>query len=169
MSTADAEFRSYVAERWPAVVRTAYLLCGDRMHAEDLAQAGFVQLHRHWRRVNAAGPPDAYLRRIVVNLANRRRVRDRPELLVPAVHDSAQPEPGFTAVEERDELFTALRQLPPRMRAVLVLRYYEQLTERETADALGCAVGTVKSHSSQGLQRLRQLLDDRPARAEENR
>lgn len=158
MSAADGDFRSYVAGRWPVLVRTAYLLCGDRMTAEDLAQTAFVQLYRHWRRVAAAGTPDAYVRKIVVNLVNRRHVRRRPELLVPDIVEDSRPEPGYEAVEHRDELWAALRQLPPRMRTVLVLRFYEQLTEQETATAMGCALGTVKSHAAQGLQRLRTIM-----------
>lgn len=168
MSAANAEFRAYVAERWPVVTRTAYLLCGDSMTAEDLAQSAFIKLYRHWRRVSADGPPDAYVRRIVVNLATRRWRRRKPELLVSEVDDNARPDPGYATVETRDELWQALRRLPPRMRAVLVLRYYEQLTEQETAAALGCAVGTVKSHSAQGLRRLRVLLDSELAVAKEN-
>lgn len=155
----DADFAGYVARRWPVVVRTAYLVCGDRAASEDLAQGAFVQLHRHWRRVSAQGTPDAYVHRIVVNLAIRHARKRRREIPDDQPPDGAS-DGGFARVEQRDELWRALRQLPPRMRAVLVLRFYEHLSERETAEMLDCAVGTVKSHTAQGLARLRALLDD---------
>lgn len=155
----DADFAGYVTRRWPVVVRTAYLVCGDRATAEDLAQGAFVRLHRHWRRVSAGGAPDAYVHRIVVNLAIRHARKHRRE-----VSDAHPPDGvadgGYARVDQRDEMWRALRRLPPRQRAVLVLRFYEHLSERETADALDCAVGTVKSHTAQGIARLRGLLGD---------
>jgi RNA polymerase sigma-70 factor (sigma-E family) len=154
-----SDFDSYVTERWSAVVRVGYLLCGDVMIAEDLAQTAFVRLHRHWRRVSAGGPPDAYVRRIVVNLAARRWRRRQPEQLVASPPEAPLAADEYAVLDQRDEIWRALRTLPPRMRAVLVLRYYEGLTERETALSLGCAVGTVKSQTSQGIRRLRALLD----------
>ncbi|MCF2529589.1 SigE family RNA polymerase sigma factor [Yinghuangia soli] len=153
----DADFAGYVSRRWPIVVRTAYLVCGDRAAAEDLAQGAFVRLHRHWRRVSAQGVPDAYVHRIVVNLAIRQARKLRHEV-AEEQPPQAVAEDGYARVDQRDELWRALRRLPPRMRAVLVLRFFEHLTERETADALDCAVGTVKSQTAQGLQRLRGLL-----------
>jgi RNA polymerase sigma-70 factor (sigma-E family) len=153
----DADFAGYVSRRWPVVVRTAYLVCGDRAAAEDLAQGAFVRLHRHWRRVSAQGVPDAYVHRIVVNLAIRQARKLRHEVPEEQPPESVA-EDGYARVDQRDELWRALRRLPPRMRAVLVLRFFEHLTERETADTLDCAVGTVKSQTAQGLQRLRGLL-----------
>ncbi|MGW0662387.1 SigE family RNA polymerase sigma factor [Streptodolium elevatio] len=155
----DGDFAGYVMRRWPVVVRTAYLVCGDRSTAEDLAQGAFVRLHRHWKRVSASGAPDAYVHRIVVNLAVRHARKHRREVADAQPPDGVA-EDGYARVDQRDELWRALRSLPPRMRAVLVLRFYEHLSERETADALECAIGTVKSQTSQGLARLRGLLGE---------
>ncbi|MDI2132964.1 SigE family RNA polymerase sigma factor [Yinghuangia seranimata] len=168
----DTDFAGYVTRRWPVVVRTAYLLCGDRAAAEDLAQGAFVALHRHWARVSAEGAPDAYVHRAVVNATIRHARKQRKEGVVRGRPDDG-PEPdatldrpvddaGFARVEQLDELRRALDELPPRMRAVLVLRFFGQLTEAETAHALDCAVGTVKSHTAQGLRRLRGLLGGTP-------
>lgn len=127
------------------------------MRAEDAAQAAFARAYASWRRVSAAERPEAYLRRMVVNevLGSRRHGfgrRERPREYVEPLDVAPSPEAG---VVERDALWTAVQRLPVRQRAVIVLRYYEQLSEQEIADALGCSRGTVKSQASAALVNLR--------------
>lgn len=153
---AEDEFRQFVVARTPALLGTAYALTGDRGLAEDLLQASLLKTYRHWRQVRASDRPDAYVRRVMANQRiswwRRRRVAesDRP------VPD--RPAPAGPGVEDRDELWRALRQLPQRTRAVVVLRYWEDLSEAEVARILGCSVGSVKSQASRGLARLRTVL-----------
>jgi len=144
-----------VAERGSALLGTAVLLTGSRAAGEDLLQAALERLVRHWGRVR--GDKEAYLRRILYHLAvdEWRSRRRRLEVLV-EVEPPGQPD-GTDAIHLRQVLVQALASLPPRQRAVLVLRYWEQLTEAETAEVLGCSVGTVKSTASRGLARLREL------------
>jgi RNA polymerase sigma-70 factor (sigma-E family) len=154
----EDEFRRFTAARWPGLVRTAYLLTGDLGHAEDLAQTTLIKAYRSWHRVRRAEDIDAYMRKILVN-ANRSRFRvKRPvEYTVaelPEHHAGAGPDAGHQ-IEERDVLFAALAGLPPRQRAIVVLRYWEDLAEGEVATLLGCSVGTVKSQASRALAKLR--------------
>jgi RNA polymerase sigma-70 factor (sigma-E family) len=145
----------FVAERGDRLLRTAALLTGSRADGEDLLQSALERLLRNWRRID--GDPESYVRRTLYNLATdgwrRQRVWRRKAVLfepAPAV------DPG-TAVDLRDAVVRVLAQLPPRQRAVLVLRYFEQLSEAETAETLGCSVGTVKSATARGLARLREI------------
>ena len=150
----DAEFREFMHARWPAMVRLAYGLTGDQGYAEDVAQAAFARAYASWARVRRSNDPDAYVRQIVVN-ENRKRFRKHrvPEDLHGDLHDGAAgPQPG---PEERQALLDALSRLGPRQRAVIVLRYWLDLSEAETAAALNCSVGTVKSQASRGLATLR--------------
>lgn len=153
----EAEFRDFVQSRWQQLLRTAYLLTGDHGRAEELLQTALVRTHRRWRQIERTDAPEVYVRRVLVNLHNtwwrRARRREDPTGTVPE-----RAEPGadsFAAYEQRDELWRAVLALPPRMRAVLVLRYFEDLTEAEAARVLDCSVGTVKSQTSRGLDRLR--------------
>jgi RNA polymerase sigma-70 factor (sigma-E family) len=152
-------FHQFVTTRSSALLRTAYLLTGDHARAEDLLQSALIRAHRHWRRVCKQGEPEAYIRKIMVNLnADWWRRRSSFERLVDTIpeQESRQVAPdAFAAYELRDELWDALRALPPKMRAALVLRYFEDLTEAQTAHLLGCSIGTVKSQCSRGLARLR--------------
>ena len=156
---AEEEFREFVTERWAALLRTAYLLTGDRQRAEDLVQSALVRLHRHWPKIRHDGMPEAYVRRIMINLNIDwwRRLGSR-EHSVESVPDRPTTADAFASFELREELWSALHGLAPRTRAVLVLRYFEDLSEAETAAALGCSVGTVKSQSSRGLAKLRLSL-----------
>lgn len=151
---ADGDFDDFVSSRGPALLRTAYLLTGDRHLAEDLMQAALAKTYRHWSRVSA-GSPEAYVRQAMVreNISWWRR-RGNAEVVVAEVPESAGPRED---VDRRLALDAALRQLTPQQRAVLVLRYYADLTERQTADSLGCSVGTVKSHAHRALARLREV------------
>jgi RNA polymerase sigma-70 factor (sigma-E family) len=155
-----AELERFLAERADHLLRTAVLLTGSREAGEDLLQTAVERLLRRWRRFD--GDPGAYLRRTLCNLAtdgHRRAGRWRQkERLLRTAPRPAQDVTGD--VDLRDALVRLLLQLPVRQRAVLVLRYWEQLTDAETAAVLGCAEGTVKSAGSRGLTRLRELADD---------
>jgi RNA polymerase sigma-70 factor (sigma-E family) len=147
-----ASFEQYVALRRAALVRTAYLLCGDQHLAEDLVQSALVKAVGHWKRIG--DHPEPWLRKVIVHdhISRWRRHRGR-EQLTDQVPDAAAEAAG------RDlDLATALGRLAPRQRAVIVLRYYEDLTEMETARVLGVSVGTVKSQHRDALARLRGLL-----------
>ena len=155
----EAEFRQFVETRRQQLLRTAYLLTGDRGRGEDLVQIALVRAHRNWRRITRSDAPEAYIRQILVNLNNSwwrrwKRVGDLPTDRLPEVSTPDE----HAAYDRYDELWHALALLPPRMRAVLVLRYYADLTEADTARTLGCSVGTVKSQASRGLDRLRSAL-----------
>lgn len=152
----DAAFTSYLEARQPALLRIAYLLTGDRHQAEDLLQTSLAKLYLAWDRVRDHEQVDAYVRRIMVNENNSlwRRGWKRREYATDVLPDTS------AVHDEYDEgrgaaVWAMVRELPPRARAVLVLRYYEQLTEAETADVLGISVGTVKSQTSRALAALR--------------
>lgn len=166
----DDGFREFVERQWGPLLRTAYLLTGDRGHAEDLVQAALEKTHRKWDRVSAMEAPVAYVRRAMVNTATSWRRRRRVSE-VPLLASDGPSEDPYTTVDQRHQVLAALRRLPPRMRAVLVLRYFEDLGEAEIADALGCSAGSVKSQASRGLNRLREQLaaDALPAAFEGSR
>jgi RNA polymerase sigma-70 factor (sigma-E family) len=150
----EAGFTEFVQARSTALLRTAVLLAGgDRGHAEDLVQGVLERMYVRWDRID--GPPEVYARRALTHAAvNRWRTRRRRPELPLLTEDAAGRDPA-AAVDLRDALVRALLTLPPRQRAVLVLRYLDDLPEEEVARALGCSVGTVKSQTSRGLARLR--------------
>ncbi|HEY3530421.1 MAG TPA: SigE family RNA polymerase sigma factor [Nocardioides sp.] len=161
------EYDDVYAALWPRLVRTAYAVSGDRGLAEDAVQTAFAKAYRSWRRISRLEAPEAYLRRMAINevLNERRLARRRHEM------SSAEPPEraaGGSTDEAlaHDEMWRAVSSLPPRQRAVLVLRYYEDLSEQQIADALGCRPGTVKSQASAALASLRTRLD-LPTRAGE--
>ena len=156
--TEDETFREFVTARWTSLVRRAYLLTGDHGRAEDLVQSTLERMHKNWSRIERKDVPDAYAIRVMTNLAisNSRRRRFR-EISMFQSPDVASPDVTGT-VGDRDEIWQALRELPPKMRAVLVLRYLDDLSEQEVARILGCGLGTVKSQSSRGLARMRKLI-----------
>lgn len=162
--TRAAEFADYVDARRGYLRRTAYLMCGDWHTADDLVQTALIKLYVAWPRIHTDGAEDAYARKTIVraHLDERRRPwrRERPGLLE---LDAAAP--TGVPVEDRDALVAALRQLPYRQRATIVLRYWCGLSVEETARDLGCAPGTVKSQTARGLIHLRQLLthDEEPS------
>ena len=148
-------FDAFVTTRSDRLVRSAYLLCGDLGHAEDIVQTALMRTARQWRR--ARGNPEAYARRVVVNLA-KDRWRDlgrRPAELPLEVDVQA---PDSTQVLDRHVLVRAAQQLPAGQRAVLVLRYFDDLSVEDTAVALGCTTGTVKSQTARALENLRAAL-----------
>ena len=157
----DEEFTAYLHARQPSLLRTAYLLTGDRHQAEDVLQTSLAKLYLAWDKVRDRDSVDAYVRRIMVNENNSlwRRGWKKREY---ATSDEAMPE-GAPHVDEYDEgrgaaLWDVVRSLPPKARAVVVLRYYEQLTEAETADVLGISTGTVKSQCSRAIASLRERV-----------
>jgi len=162
-SEAEAEFRCFVETRWQHLVRTAVLLTGDQGRAEDLVQQTLVIVHRKWRSIEP-GATMAYARAVLANQsASWWRRRRHPEVLIASPGDelpgSAQAgRDAMAQIDARDELLRALATLPPRMRAVIVLRYYDDLSEADTAEALGISAGSVKAQASRGLDRLRTAL-----------
>jgi RNA polymerase sigma-70 factor (sigma-E family) len=155
ISAGGEDFSAFVVSRWPGLVRLAFGLTGDRWAAEDIAQATLARAYVAWRRVSRADDPDAYLRRILVNTSNR-RFRRRRVAEQPGDPPEIPVEGPADLVGERAALLAALRQLPPRQRTVVVLRYWEDLTDTQIAAALGCSAGTVRSQLSQALARLRE-------------
>jgi RNA polymerase sigma-70 factor (sigma-E family) len=154
------EFEQFVAVSADELLRTAFVMTGDRGEAEDLVQECFIRLARHWPRVRAMSHVDRYARRVLVNLildGTPRRSRRGQELEgASEALDSAQAD--HRSLEDGGDLIDALRSLPPRQRAVLVLRHLEDRSETEAAEILGCSVGTVKSTASRALARLRASL-----------
>jgi RNA polymerase sigma-70 factor (sigma-E family) len=161
---AEQAFAEYFLGRRDAVRRNAYLLCGDWHRADDLAQTAFVALHRKWSSIRDPGAIDAYLRRTLVRAmideTRRpwRRERAVAELPEPPAAPGADREGTAERVTTRLALLDALRLLPPRQRAVLVLRFLEGLDVAATAQALGCWQGTVKSQTAHGLATLRTAM-----------
>jgi RNA polymerase sigma-70 factor, ECF subfamily len=159
---ADQTFRDFVAARSPALQRTAYLLVGDWALAEDLVQTALIKTYLAWRRLDSVAAIEPYARTVLVHTASRwwrRRWRgERPTAVLPErpVTD------GTEASAERDRVWRLILRLPARQRAVLVLRYYEDLTEAQTAVTLGVSIGTVKSHTARALATLRQRLAASP-------
>lgn len=157
----EADFTDFVTHRSPALLRTAYLLCGgDRGAAEDLLQEVLERAYPRWRRIR--DKPEPYLRASLANAAaNRWRRRSRRVSEVPLTDMSAPVGPGpEQQIVNQDLVIRALHTLPPRMRAVLVLRFFDDMSEVDVAKALRCGVGTVKSQTSRGLARLRELLNE---------
>jgi RNA polymerase sigma-70 factor (sigma-E family) len=153
-------YRAYVTGRLPALRRVAYLLCGDWHTADDVLSAALVRLLLHWPKVSAADNVDGYVRQVLVRamLNERRRPwhRERPRDAVPEPPPVA---PGTDAVDDRVSLLALLDELPPRRRAVVVLRYCCDLSVEETARELGCSTGTVKSQAARALDTLRDRLN----------
>jgi RNA polymerase sigma-70 factor (sigma-E family) len=159
-SSAEQDFRLFVQEIAASLHRTAYLLCGDWYLADDLVQEALAKAFSHWRKVRRAENPSAYVRRILINESRSRWRRDQhvtvhsdAGVLDVAVADMSEP------VVNRAELLQALQSLSARQRATVVLRFLEGLSERETAAALGCSEGTVKSQTSRALIKLKSVLN----------
>lgn len=149
-------FEEYVTARWAALFRTAHLLTGHQAAAEDLLQTTLIKVLAQWPRVQRADAPDAYVRKMLLNemLGERRKMGRRAQKahLVPVPTSSFDPAADTST---RMDLWAQVQVLPPRQRAVLVLRYYEDLSEAEIAGVLGVSTGTVKSQASLALRTLR--------------
>ena len=145
-SLVDTTYEEYVGARWATLYRTAYLMTGNHADAEDVVQTALVKVYAGWSKVVATDAPDAYVRRILTNtfLSSRRPLRVTREM-------ATTP----TGSEDRLSIWPHVASLPPKQRAVVVLRYYEDLSEQQIADALGCSTGTVKSNASLALKSLR--------------
>jgi RNA polymerase sigma-70 factor (sigma-E family) len=162
MQPSEEEFAEFFRASWAKLYRVALAVSGDHRSAEDDLQAAFAKVYASWGKVRRADHPEAYVRRIVLNeVLGARRYgfarHERPHSSVEPDRVVVSPEAG---VVDRDAVWSAVRALPPRQRAVVVLRYYEDLSEAEIADALGCSRGTVKSQASNALATLRRTVGD---------
>jgi RNA polymerase sigma-70 factor (sigma-E family) len=156
----DVGFDTYVRRHAQSLCRGAFLLTGDRHLAEDLVQTALAKVAVRWQRIAATGDPTPYVRTVIVRTAiawHRRRWHG--EVPTSPLPDVAGRDQG-AAVDGRDRLHRALLLVPARQRAAVVLRFYEDLSEADTARVMGCSVGTVKSQTAKGLARLRTLLGD---------
>ncbi|MET0133908.1 MAG: SigE family RNA polymerase sigma factor [Kibdelosporangium sp.] len=159
-ATDEEQYTEYVTERLPALRRVAYLLCGDTHRADDIVQNAITRLYVHWRKARAAENINAYVRAIVVRtflneqrtgwLARVRLVGDTPDRVAPPGPD----------IETTQVLHAALSRIPPKQRAVLVLRFLYDMSVAEVAATLGCSPGNVKSQTAHGLAALRRQLGD---------
>jgi RNA polymerase sigma-70 factor (sigma-E family) len=158
----DEEFSTYVAGHRRALMRTAYLLSGDHHAAEDLVQGALAKVYASWRRIRRKDAIDAYVRRVLVNehLGLWRRAWRRLEHSTDQVPESSTPPPDVEGHDLKEQLWSVIRTLSPRQRAVIVLRYYEDLSDVETSEVLGWPLGTVKSTNARSLAKLRQRLGD---------
>jgi RNA polymerase sigma-70 factor (sigma-E family) len=159
----EQEFAEYFAAKRDSVRRTAYLLCGDWYRADDLAQTAFVALHRRWNRIRDRGATDAYLRKTLIRASIDetrrpwRRERQVEQLPEPEHRDHPQLD---EQVATRADLLAGLLDVPPKQRAVLVLRYFEGLDVAQVAAVLRCSEGNVKSQTARGLANLRTALGE---------
>jgi RNA polymerase sigma-70 factor (sigma-E family) len=154
-TTNEASYREFVAARWRPLLRTSYLLTGDAGRAEDLLQTALARLWIHWSRI-AEDNPEAYVRKILANTsASWWRRRWHGEVPTDVLPDRASVDDFTATTGLRDELRASLAILTPRQRAVVVLRYADDLSEQQVADVLGISAGTVKTLASRGLARLR--------------
>ena len=153
------DFEDYVREHYPALRRLALLLCADWGTADDLVQTALIRCERRW---NLVADPHPYVRRAVVNAASTWRLRRRLDAPLSALSDVVADEPGS---DDRLGVLLALRSLPVGQRQVLVLRYFEGLSETEIAAALGIRTGTVKSRAARGLNALRSCVHLLPQEA----
>lgn len=159
-------FDELVSQRLAAVLRFAAVLTGDRASAEDVVQEVLIRVHQHWEAISRLDQPEAYIRKMIVNefVSSRRRLwRLVPSGRGSEVDDRVAPDHAASHAE-RDALLSELAKLPRQQRAVLVLRYYEQLPDSAIAEILGCATGTVRSRASRALAALRiELTGPSPA------
>ena len=161
-SADDADFTAFVAGASRRLLRSAYLITGDVGAAEDLLQTALERAYRRWAYVRRQGTPEAYVRRVIVNAATDawRRQRGWRSVALDDAHVPAIADAALEALPGHEALIAGLRELPVGQRAVLVLRYFDDLTEADTARTLGCSVGTVKSQHARAMARLRELLPD---------
>ncbi len=156
----DVVFADFVRENTPALMRTAYLLTGNPQAAEELVQDTLVRLYPKWDRVSAADVPLAYVRKALSNgYVNSTRRASRREFAYADVPEHVDEHDEYGRLADREQLRDVLAGLPGRQRAALVLRFFEDLDDADTADALGCRVGTVRSLISRGLAALRDRID----------
>jgi RNA polymerase sigma-70 factor (sigma-E family) len=161
-----ANFEEFVVARGRALLRFAYVLTGDGYFAEDLVQEALLRSHRRWAAVEHADGPEPYVRRTILHLyLSWRRRRSSGETPMAELPDLTPPTDPTGMVAERDALWALLRQLPRAQRAVVVLRYYEDLPDSDIADLLGCSPATVRVHAFKALKKLRTALQGSEASA----
>lgn len=158
LSAADASFVEFLESAWQRHLRLAVLLTGDRSRAEELLQDSLVRMYERWRKLSRHDDLHAYLRRALVNNHTSMWRRRRRESLVAEVPEHAASAGTSADLDVGAALMAALMALPPGQRAVVVLRLYEDLSERQAAAALGCSVGNVKSQYARALDKLRSLV-----------
>lgn len=152
----EVSFDAFVGVRSAALLRSAYLLTGDAGKAEDLLQTALAKVWPRWRQVNRHGDGEAYVRRVLyTTYVNWWRRRWNGETPVSELPEHSDGQDAYDVVDQRAVVLEALAELPRRQRAIVVLRYFEDRTEAETARILGCSVGTVKSQNARALARLR--------------
>lgn len=158
----EQEFAEYFAARREAVRRMAYMMCGDWHRADDLAQTAFIAVHRHWRKVRDKGALDGYVRRTLtramIDESRRPWRREHTAETLPDRSDGSRRVDDSVAVQQT--LLDGLQQVPPKQRAVLVLRFLEGLDVSGVAEVMRCSEGTVKSQCARGLTTLRAVLGD---------
>ncbi len=155
-ASSDESFVSYARRREQSLLRTAYLLTGDVHHAEDLVQTALIDLYRSWGKITNPGSDDGYVRRILVNANNsawRKSWRRRETPAIDLLPDG--PEPVADDLDTRNTVWEQVKTLPPKQRAVIVLRYYEDLAVDTIAELMGISPGTVKSQANRALATLR--------------
>jgi RNA polymerase sigma-70 factor (sigma-E family) len=166
--TDTADFHDFVVAGAPGLIRLARMLTADPHAGEDLVQATLLKAWSAWPRVRRADNPDAYVRRVMVNLATKNRMRrwrgEVPTSALPETPDRDE----HASVDDRDALMQAVRQLPARQRAAVVLRYFADLDDTAIADALSCSVATVRSQISRALATMRVAQVDESAPAKES-
>jgi RNA polymerase sigma-70 factor (sigma-E family) len=155
----EDSFPAFMAAALPSLLRFGYVLTGDPHRGEELVQSALVTTYRRWRHLRHE-EPHAYVRRAIVNAHTSLWRRHRRETPLPDGFDlPAAAADGAARYDDVDQVLRALRALPPRQRAVIVLRYYDDLSEAEIARTLGCSPGTVKSQASRALRTLRRELE----------
>jgi len=155
----EVGFAGFVREHTPVLLRTAYLMTGNAQAAEELVQDTFVRLYPKWEKVESAEVPIAYVRRAMTNgYINFQRRAARREYAYEDVPERLDEQDAFGQLADRDQIWAGLRTLPERQRAALVLRFFEDLSDEESAAALDCRVGTVRSLISRGLSTLREQM-----------
>ena len=166
--SADADFLGWVTTSRDGLRKTAYLLCGDWFLADDLVQDALTRMYGVWGRVSGSGEPGPYARKVLVNLyLDHRRRPSRREVPLAELPDRRGVDLPNAVDGDRDRLMAALRQVPNGQRAVLVLRYWEDLSIEQTAQILGTSASNVRSQASRGLDALRSALEPDPAIAPE--
>lgn len=154
------DFDSFVRARGDALLRFGYLLCSDAHRAEDLLQEALIRCYRRWRGITRGGEPERYVRKVILReyLSWRRR-KSAGEVAMNQLPWQPQVASPAAATEERDALQRLLEEVPRKQRAVLVLRYYEDLPDATIADLLGCSPATVRVHARRGIGRLRRQVE----------
>lgn len=155
----DRSFEEFVRQRLPALYRYALVLTRDRHDAEDLVQEALTRTGTRWRGVRKRDDPEGYVRTAMLRILINKRRRPRREVSVATPPEPATDDPRLDRLLTDASLRNTLAELPPRMRAVLVLRYVEERSEQEIAELLGCSRGTVRSQASRALARLRNAME----------